>query len=207
LGEQAIDVPVQGVKSLELETQTGATNPATLFWANARVLTADGKAIPLSQLPISFDNAIQPREKGKDFADGPIKIAGIVYNEAISAQPQDGKKPCVVRVDLSGINATRFVSTLGGDFPVGDESQRRKIHAVREVGKKARFLTVLEPYDEKRMVKSAVATDASTLRVELNDGVVQDIEIRNLDGDGSGIAATITESKDGRILRSETTSN
>jgi hypothetical protein len=205
LGEKQIDVQLQHVKSLELETQSGGTNPGTLFWANARVLTAEGKEIPLSQLPITFDNAAQTHEKGKDFAGGPIKIAGVPYTEAISAQPQDGKKPCIVRVDLSGMNAVRLQSTLGADFPVGDESQRRKMVALRAVGKEARFVTVLEPFDDKRMVKSAVATDASTLRVELNDGRVQEIQINGLDGDGKNITTSITESRDGKVLRSETT--
>jgi hypothetical protein len=205
LGEQKIDVPLQNVKSLELETQAGATNPGTLFWAGARVLTAEGKEIPLSQLPITFDNANQTREKGKDFAGGPIKIAGVAYAEAISAQPQDGKKPCIVRIDLSGVNAARLQSTLGADYPVGDESQRRKVIALRSVGNEARFITVIEPFEEKRMVKSAVATGESTLRVELNDGRVQDIQIAGLDGDGKNISATISESRDGKLLRSETT--
>ena len=71
LGQVEIDVPLEGVKSLELETQTGATNPGTLFWAGARIVTADGKEIPLAQLPVTFDNAMQPKDKGSDFAGGP----------------------------------------------------------------------------------------------------------------------------------------
>jgi hypothetical protein len=199
LGQQNVDVPLQNAKSLELETQTGP-----VFWANARVLTAEGKEIPLSRLTVTYDNAAQTPEKGKDFEGGPIKIAGVSYTEAILSQPQDGKKPCVVRVDLSTVNAVRFQSTLGADYPTGDESQRRKIMALRSIGKEAHFITVIEPFEDKRMVKSAVATNDSTLRVELNDGRVQEIHFSGLDGDGKTIIATMSENKDGKVLRSET---
>jgi len=205
LGERSLDVPLQGVKSLELETQASATTPGTLFWANARVVTTNGKEIPLSQLPMTFDNAMQPKEKGKDFEGGPIKIAGIAYAEAVSAQPQDGQKPALIKVDLSGIKAARFKAVLGGDYPVGDEQQRWKTVAVRSIGKEARFLTLIEPFENVRMVKSARATSADTLRVELADGRVDEIKISNLEGDAKNISAQITETKDGKTLRSETT--
>lgn len=55
------------------------------------------------------------------------------------------------------------------------------------------------------MVKSAVTTGADSLRVELADGRVQEIALKNFDGDGQGIVAEITESRDGRVLRRERT--
>ncbi|MGH7991736.1 MAG: hypothetical protein ACREDS_16290, partial [Limisphaerales bacterium] len=66
-------------------------------------------------------------------------------------------------------------------------------------------LTVLEPYEDKRMVKSAMAESADKLRVQLADGRVQDIEIQNLAGGGNNIAVKITESKGGKVLRLEST--
>lgn len=111
-----------------------------------------------------------------------------------------------MRVDLSGVGAVRFKSTLGGDFPLGDETQRRKVFAVRApAAKEASFLTVIEPYENRPMVKSAVTTGADSLRVELADGRVQEIALKNFDGDGQGIVAEITESRDGRVLRRERT--
>ena len=213
LGQVEIDAPVEGIKSLELETQTGAINPGTLFWANARIVTAGGKEVPLLDLSrqedsharVISENAAQPKEPGKDFQGGPIKIAGIPYDRAISAQPQDGKKPAIVRVDLSGLNAVRFKTVLGGDYPIGDESKQRKVEAVRLQGKEARFLTLIEPFEDKRMVKSATASDADTLHVELSDGRVQDIKISNLQGDGKDIAMELTELKDGALVRTENT--
>jgi hypothetical protein len=111
-----------------------------------------------------------------------------------------------VRVDLSGVNAARFRSTLGGDFPLGDETQRRKVYAVRAPdGNEARFLTVIEPYESKPLVKSAMATSADSLRVELNDGRVQEITLKNFDGSGKDIEASLTETLDGKTVRTETT--
>ena len=101
----------------------------------------------------------------------------------------------------------RFKAVLGGDFPVGDESKTWKIVAVRSRGREARFLAVIEPFEDKRMIKSATAGNPDTLRVELNDGRVQEIKIGNLQqGDGRNVAVEITETKNGSALRTETTS-
>jgi hypothetical protein len=219
LGEQNLDIPIEGVKSLELDTRTGDTAPGTLFWANARIVTADGKEVPLldlsrqgdskdSKLRITSENAAQPKEPGKDFEGGLIKIAGIHYDRAISAQPRDGKDPAIVRVDLSGLNAIRFKTVLGGDYPVGDEAQARKVVAVHSQGKEARFLTLIEPFEDKRMVKSAVASSADTMRVELADGRVQEIQISNLEqAGGKDIGVQISETKEGKTVRTETASS
>ncbi len=208
LGQKSIDVPIKGAKTLELETSCSATKTGTLFWAGAVIVTANGKEIPVDQLPVVSDNTMQPKEKGKDFDGGPIKIGGVPYADAVSAQPQDGKKPAVVKIDLSGKNAVRFKAVLGGDFPPGDEAQRRKTVAIRAPGKsnEARFLTVMEPFEGNRMVKSATASGPDSLRVELADGRVQEIKIRNLDSaTGNDIVADITETKDGKVVRTEST--
>ena len=55
------------------------------------------------------------------------------------------------------------------------------------------------------MVKSAVASGPNTLRVELTDGRVQDITISGLDGDGMAISVSMSESRDGKTIRTETT--
>ena len=205
LGNVNVDVPVEGVTNLELQTQTGGTSPRTLFWGGGRIALADASEIPLASLPITFDNAAQPGAAGKDFEGGPVKIAGIAYTNAVSAQPVDGGKLALAHVDLSGVKAVRFKAVLGGDYPRGDESQRRKTVAVRTTGKEARFLTVIEPYEDKAVVKSATAAGPDALRVELADGRVQEIVIRNLEGSGQDIAVTMTESKNGQPGRTEAT--
>ena len=169
-------------------------------------MTKDGKEISLSELPVKFENVEEPKEQGKDYFGGPIKILGNEYQTAAPGQPKNDKQPGLVRVDLSGVNAVRFKATLGSDYPLGNEAQRRKVYAIRAAnGDEARFLTVIEPYEDKALVKSAVAVNADKLRVELTDGRVQEITLKNFDGSGKDIEAHIVESKDGQVLRQEST--
>ena len=77
--------------------------------------------------------------------------------------------------------------------------------AIRSNGSEARFLTVIEPYEDKPLVTSAVATGPDTLKVELADGRAQEITIKHLDGNGRDIAVQIIERKAGRIVRAEAT--
>jgi len=194
------------VKQLALETRTELANLPTLFWANARVVTRDGKEIPLSQLPVKFENIAAAKAAGQDYFGGPIKIAGMACEAGTPAEPKDGTKIGVVRVDLSGIDAVRFKAVIGGDYPPGPEPERRKLTSIRAPrGTTAHFLTVIEPYEDKAVVKSAAATGPDTLRVELTDGRVQDIKLRNFDGDGKNIAVDLTESRDGKVIRTEST--
>jgi hypothetical protein len=224
LGSADIDVSVENLKQLELETRTELSKKPTLFWANARIVTRDGKEIPLSELPVKFENVLLTKEWGqtnitdkikdlpapirlpaKDYFGGPIKIVGNEYQSATPAQPTTNNVTGIVRVDLSGVNTARFKATLGSDYPPGPEAQRRKVYAVRAKGTEARFLTVIEPYEDQPMVKSAVATSADSLRVELADGRVQEITLKNFEGSGRDIVAELSESKDGKIVRQEST--
>jgi hypothetical protein len=220
LGAAEIDVPVQGAHELTLTVKTDAeAKKNTLFLANARFVDAFGKETMLTG-QASVGNmvaTVKPRQngysgpevtesQGQDYYGGPIKIAGVPYATAFPVQPKDAKKPAQFGFSLAGKNAVRFKATLGADYPFGDESDRRKIYAIRSKGTEARFLTVLEPYDDKAMVKSAIATGPDKLRVELADGRTQDITIKNLDGTGKDIAVSITESKDAKTVRTESSS-
>jgi hypothetical protein len=205
LGAANMDVPVSGLKTLTLTVNSPEAKRNALFWANARLLTSSGQVIPISQIA-SAENILPEPAAGQDYYGGPIKIAGVPYTQAIATQPLDKTKPAMITISLAGTDAIRFEATLGADYPLGDETQSRKVYSVRTTGTEARFLTVMEPYDEQPMVKSAVAIDADTLRVELTDGRTQDIKISNLDGDGQHIAVSLIESRGGQVLRTEQTS-
>jgi hypothetical protein len=195
LGQADIDVPWTGVKQLELETRTELSKKPTLFWANARIVTG---------LPVQTTNILPTSQPGKDYFGGPVKIVGMEYDRSTAAQPKDETKPGLIDVNLDGTDAVRFKATLGSDYPPGPEEQRRKIYAVRApVGTEARFLTLIEPYQDKPVVKSAVALSADELRVELLDGRTQDITIGNFTGTGKDIAVQIQESKPGAPVRQE----
>ncbi|HEU5097587.1 MAG TPA: hypothetical protein VFU22_00975, partial [Roseiflexaceae bacterium] len=96
-------------------------------------------------------------------------------------------------------------AVLGGDYPLGDEAQRRKTYAIHTEGTHARFLTLIEPFEDRRTVRRAEALDANRLRVELSDGRVHGITIDNFDGSGEDIRIAVIETRDGRLVRSEAT--
>jgi hypothetical protein len=205
LGAMNIDVPVKGVGELTLTVHTDAASKnKALFLANARLVNADGSEVPLADEP-STQNVEPTRKAGEDYYGGPIKIAGVDYKSAVPAQPLDAARPAVLHMSLAGKSAVRFRATLGGDFPLGDESRERKIFAIRASGREARFLTVLEPYEDRPAIRSATADGPDALRIALADGRVQEIRIRNLTGSGKDIAVAISESKEGRKSREEST--
>jgi hypothetical protein len=207
LGQGDVDVPVEGVKQLELETKTEGSKKPTLFWGNARVITRAGQEVPLAQLPQTAANIVPAKVPGEDYFGGPVKIAGNAYAAATAAEPADAKQPGTVRVDLSGLDAVRFKAVVGSDYPPGPEDQRRKVLAVRTPDHAAgRFLTVIEPYATTPMVKSAVALDAGTVRVELTDGRRQEIRLVNFAAPGRQAAVHMTEWRAGQTVREETTS-
>jgi len=212
LGSGSIDVGVAGVRTLRLVThidpdQTAYNKSArkTIFWANTRIVTAAGKEIPLDQLKTVSDNIDSGQGPGKDYEGGPVRIAGIGYDHAVPAEPVDVTKDGVITLDLTGLNAVRLKGVVGGDWPVGDEGQLRKVCAVETTGKQAQFLTVLEPYEDKAVVQSVVAPSADKLLITLTDGRVQEFDISGLEGDGLHIQVTMTETKGGLIVRSEST--
>jgi hypothetical protein len=54
------------------------------------------------------------------------------------------------------------------------------------------------------VIKSTEALDNGHIKVELKDGRVQEIRILNLNND-SDISVSITETKDGKVIREEST--
>jgi hypothetical protein len=210
LGRDRIDVPLEGLHTLELETRTPFMDPRrkwpkTLFWGDARIVTADGEEIPLDGLNPHLENIALSPEAGKDYYGGPIKIMGRRVAHAFPGQPEAPEHPGVIRIDLEGLDAVRFQADLGGDYPPGDEDERRKTYAVTTKGTEARFLTVVEPYEDQPIVRSAWADGPDRVYVELVDGRVQELGIGALDGDGDDVGVTLTERKEGMLLRNEST--
>ncbi len=206
LGRGDVDVPISGLKQLELETRTELARQPSLFWASARIVTQDGRELPLATLPVTYENVLQPPKTGRDYLGGAIKIQGEEYPTATPGEPQNETQPGIVHLDLTGLHAVRFKAVIGSDYPLGDEAQRRKVYAVRAPqGTEARFLTIIEPFEDRPVVKSAVATTADSVRVELLDGRMQEITLKQFTGSGNDIVAEIVETKGGEVLRRETT--
>ncbi len=204
LGARNIEADLTGKKELVLTSRTENPKNNTLFWGNARLILKDGSEVFIADLPAKYENIQQP-PKGEDYYGGPIKIEGELMARSTPAQPQDKTKPGQIRIDLSGMDVIGFKATVGGDFPMGDEAQRRKTMAVRSTGTEARYLSVIEPYETESIIKSVTAKSANELTVELTDGRVQEITIAKLASDSGEAKVSVTERLNGEVMREEKT--
>ncbi|MFC1760542.1 hypothetical protein ACFL6U_00495 [Planctomycetota bacterium] len=205
LGSKDIELDITGKQQLVLTTRVDNTRNKTIFWGDARIVLADSKEVFISMLPVQYENIEMPPAQGVDYYNGPVKLNGEIMKQAIAGMPTEPNELATVTVDLSGLKATSFKAKIGGDFPMGDETERLKTMAVRTHGKLARYLAVVEPYESEAMVKSVIATSANDLVVELADGRVQEITIRGLDREDSQIMVSVKELKDGQVVRAEQT--
>lgn len=105
------------------------------------------------------------------------------------------------------MGAVGFKAKLGGDFPLGDESQRRKTMAVRSTGIETRYLSVVEPYETESMIKSVKAKSANELVVELTDGRIQEITISELAGETGEAKVVVRELVNGPSCARKRASN
>ena len=204
LGSKIINTNIEGAKKLVLstKTETNARNN-TIFWGDARVVLKDGSEVYLSSLPVVYANILQPKTEGLDYYNGPIKIAGEPMEKSTPGMPDNKKDQGTITVDLSGLEVVSFKAKIGGDFPLGDETQRRKTMAVRQEGKEARYLSVIEPFENQPFVKSVTAKSENQLTVELVDGRTQNITISELEGDGKNIKVAVKEYFKGKLVREE----
>jgi len=205
LGSHNIETNIEGKKQLKLTTKLGGRpNNNTIFWGDAKLIMKDGSEVLVSSLVAKYKNILQPAT-GEDYYGGGIKIGGQPMPNSTAGMPKDYKEVGEITIDLSGLDALTFKATIGGDFPLGDESSRRKTMAVRTEGKDTRYLSVIEPYENESFVKSVKAENANTLVVELKDGRVQEITISDLEGDGKNITVSAKEYVDGKLVREEST--
>ncbi|WP_258881617.1 heparinase II/III family protein [Paenibacillus sp. sptzw28] len=213
LGRDELNLSIEGVGTLSLRVRTddvmnelGVMNEPekTIFWGDPYVVTAEGEIRYLADLPLSFENTDQGRGIGTDYEGGPVKLAGKRFDRAVPANPADSDREGIISVDLSGLNAVRFVASIGGDFPLGDETYRRKMLSARVVGKSARFISVIETYEHTAQIISASAASADEISVELSDGRRQIIKLSGFEGDGEAISLQIREiGEDGRTVCEE----
>lgn len=210
LGEGKCDVDIKGAKKLRLKvknnpvyTEQGYPRKTKqgLFWGEAYIITSDGRKKNLSELNLVYENVDTGYGIGKDYEGGRVTIVGNEYPNAIPTSPIDHNFEGIISLDLSGLDAVRFVGLIGADAFPGDEAQRRKTYAVRTRGKVGRYITVIEPFENENMIASVKANDENTVEVMLKDGRRQVIIVNNIERDN--ITVELVEYKDGRIIRQE----
>jgi len=204
LGKDKIEVDIKGMNELKLRTSVeNARDAETIFWADAKIITNSGKQISLNDLNLNRDNVSADIKSGLDYKGGPVVIQGQKYNDTLAADPIEDKEPGLITVDLKKLGAVKFVASIGGDYPVGDETWRRKTVSIRTKTKATMFLTVIEPYEDQPMIESAVAMSPFDIEVKLKDGRTQNLTIENLHLDHMDISVNITETKNGEETRKE----
>ena len=59
------------------------------------------------RLKTATTNVIPAAQPGRDYEGGPVRIAGISFENAAPAEPQDTKNPAIITVELEGVNAVQ----------------------------------------------------------------------------------------------------
>lgn len=212
LGLGECDVDITGAKTLSLhamnhqfynEQKDPVESPKCLFWGEAYVELADGSRINITELNPTYSNVDMGYGIGKDYEGGRVALVGNTYPEAIPTHPENQQEEAVITVDLTGVDAVRFVGCIGVDNFPGEEEQRRKMYAIQSYGTSARYVTVIEPYEKESMIASVTSEDANTVRVLLKDGREQWIVVNHIENDNTVLS--FAEYKDGKLLRKERT--
>ncbi|WP_394526029.1 hypothetical protein [Lacrimispora sp. JR3] len=212
LGRETVDADISGkgklvlttrVNQVEFEEHHFADMEKSIFWGDPAILTEDGTWIYLSELPYETENIDPGNGIGIDYGGGPVKIQAKEQKQAVPAEPVDLKKEGRITVDLEGLHAVRFRSEIGGDYPVGDESGRRRTAAFSQKGIEAAWITVLETTEREYVIKKVTAEDEKTVAVDLADGRRILIRTEGMDSGDGEIRVWIEEWKDGCFLRGE----
>ncbi|MBW3093338.1 hypothetical protein KIH79_10485 [Bifidobacterium sp. 82T10] len=163
----------------------------SLFWGNGAVECADGTRVPIRSLPYEVENTVPVPADDLDYEGGPVKIDSERMATSIPASPADAASPAVVHVDLTAESvaahggAVRFMATVGADYPIGDERDRRRTLDIRTCGRVGNFVTVIEQHDGTPQVRSVHETPAAdgcggVIEVGLADGRTQRITVSDM---------------------------
>ncbi|AFH61132.1 COG1470 family protein [Paenibacillus caseinilyticus] len=203
LGTRQVSVPLEGTRELRLRVTVDRSVKKTVFWGDPVVILADGRRLPVTELPVRYENVDRGSGAGTDYYGGPVHLAGMPYPAALPFEPLDPQLPAAAVFNLTGVKAASFESVLGGDYPAGLDPARRKTVSIRSKGREAAFIAILEPHEGTSAIRSAEAFSADLIRVTLTDGRVQEISIHGMNGDGKDLGIRIRESRDGGMVREE----
>lgn len=205
LGKADLKADLRARKSLSFRIR-GNGRTRTLMLGDVVLINKSGKEIPLHTLKPVTENVLALPGESADYEGGPIVIAGVPVRKAIGAEPEDRSKEALLTYDLEGLDIVSMRGILGGDFPVGEENQVRKTVNIRQNGREASFLTLVEPYENTSVIKQVKVRSASEVEVALTDGRVQILRIEGFfDAAGKQPRVSIEERRGTTRLRSEET--
>ena len=192
LGRGECDVDISGAQKLRLSVKNGVQyneagrevkTPQALFWGQADIILKDGSILHLSDLNYTTENIDEGQGIGCDYCGGRVTIVGTEYPNAVPTSPVDHDKEGYIDIDLKGLDAVRFVGCIGCDAFPGDEWQMRKTYAVRSQGKRADYVTVVEPFETVSVIEKVESDGAGHLKVLLKDGRMQVFHVTGIEGE------------------------
>jgi hypothetical protein len=206
LGSSQIDVCLEGVNTLEIETRIeNARELKTIFLGDPFIETQSGEKIYLADLEFQTDNIASPNEPYSDYYGDKVTIFGQDYFKPLAAEPMNRNNPGRITINLDGKSAKRFKAVIGGDYPTKSEKAQRKTIALRQRGKQATFLTLIELYEKKKLIESVSAKDEKNIEVVLSDGRTQHIFIDGMESQEGELSVEIKEYIDKKLVRYEKT--
>lgn len=233
LGKETIDVSLEGVKKLILKvfTEDGRQGDLyeyeslkTIFWGDPVIETKDKKKIDFADLSYTCENTDLGHGVGRDYEGSRVTIGSEEFPKAIPAEQLDRQKYGVITLDLDGLEAEHFHTCVGGDYPVGDESGKRRTIIQQKRGSSARFISVVEPHENKAVIRSVQYAGPWRVKVELTDGRTQFVSVVGIEennedrkndtntekrntnennGSVNGIRVILEEYRDGICIRRE----
>lgn len=220
LGKETVDVALYGVKKLYLKvfTEDGRQGDLyeyeslkTIFWGDPVIETADHQKLAMADLAYLCENTDEGCGVGKDYEGGRVTIQAEAFDKAIPAEPKDKCKWGIITLDLEGLNATNFHAVIGGEYPVGDESGKRRTIFQQQTGTSACFASVIEPHEGDAMVQSVQYAGSWSIKVTLADGREQIISVKGIentqesDTTKNNVRILLEEYQKGTLIRSEET--
>ncbi|WP_339316426.1 hypothetical protein [Paenibacillus sp. FSL R10-2734] len=191
LGQGQCDVDIRDANVLTLriknhpivtEQKYPIKSKQGLFWGEAYIVTSDGHKLTLSDIAgMEMHNTDPGYGIGKDYEGGRVTIVGNEYPLAIPASPLDHDQDAIIRVNLTGLDAVKFIGLIGADAFPGDEDQRRRTYGIRSQGNKGRFITVIEPYEKLSVIDHVVAVSENEVHIQLKDGRVQTLRVHAIE--------------------------
>lgn len=222
LGKETIDVSLDGVEKLFLKvfTEDGRQGDLyeyeslkTIFWGDPVIETDDQRKIDVTALSYICENIDIGFGVGKDYEGGRVTIQAEEFQKAIPAEPSDRAKWGVITLDLKGINARKFHAVIGGDYPVGDESGKRRTILQQKTGTSACFASVIEPHEKQAMIQSVKNAGPWRIQVTLADDRVQFVSVEGMEDCQNSscdhleddVRVILEEYQDGKLIRREET--
>ncbi|MDE0219467.1 MAG: heparinase II/III family protein [Spirochaetaceae bacterium] len=196
----AIDVDVTGVNALRLAISLDMKAGIVLrthALGDPRFVTAGGGTVHLADVPFTIAGSDGPMT-GSESTRPTLGAHGRRVDLTAAGHR------VAVTVDTASLDSARFVANLADDGQIRDMTAMRRTLLLRQHGKEARFLNVLEPFRNSAAIRAVHASGPDDIQVSLADGRVHSIELTGLEA-GTDLRVSLREHRNGALIREETT--